>query len=83
MRAYETASMIGVTPPGWGGTELKRYHFLTATVRVHTPFCHNVHAHSVAMMKSYRIIWLISACTYSGKQNDSMRLIKDMRLYGT
>ena len=30
-----------------------------------------------------RIIWLISACAYSGKRNDSMRLIKDMRLYGT
>ena len=27
--------------------------------------------------------WLISACAYSGKRNDSMRLIKDMRLYGT
>ena len=31
----------------------------------------------------YRRIWLISACAYSGKRNDSMRLIKDMRLYGT
>ena len=34
-------------------------------------------------MLLYRIIWLISACAYSGKRNDSMRLIKDMRLYGT
>ena len=31
---------------------------------------------------AYRIIWLISACAYSGKRKDSMRLIKDMRLYG-
>ena len=31
----------------------------------------------------YRRLWLISACAYSGKRNDSMRLIKDMRLYGT
>ena len=30
----------------------------------------------------YRIIWLISACAYSGKRNDSMHLIKDMCLYG-
>ena len=31
----------------------------------------------------YRKLWLISACAYSGKRNDSMRLIKNMRLYGT
>ena len=30
----------------------------------------------------YRKLWLISACAYSGKRNDSMRLIKDMRLCG-
>ena len=34
-------------------------------------------------MHTYRILWLIKACAYSGKRNDSMRLIKDMRLYGT
>ena len=28
----------------------------------------------------YRILWLISACAYTGKRNGSMRLIKDMRL---
>ena len=31
----------------------------------------------------YRRLWLISACAYSGKRNVTMRLIKDMRLYGT
>ena len=31
----------------------------------------------------YRILWSISACTYSGKRNDSMHLIKDTHLYGT
>ena len=32
---------------------------------------------------AYRRLWLISACAYSGKRNDSMRLRKDMCLYGT
>ena len=29
---------------------------------------------------NYHRLWLISACAYSGKWNDSMRLIKDMCL---
>ena len=37
----------------------------------------------IIMLAIYRRLWLISACAYSGKRNDSMRLIKDMRLYGT
>ena len=42
-------------------------------------------AHSTCPLgkANYRRLWLISACAYSGKRNDSMRLIKDMRLYGT
>ena len=32
---------------------------------------------------TYRRLWLISACAYSGKRYVSMRLINDMRLYGT
>ena len=37
----------------------------------------------VKIIIKYRRLWLISACAYSGKRNDSMRLIKDMRLYCT
>ena len=35
------------------------------------------------VLTTYRRLWLISACAYSGKRKVSMRLIKDMRLYGT
>ena len=31
----------------------------------------------------YRKLRLIGAYAYSGERNDSMRLIRDMRLYGT
>ena len=34
----------------------------------------------VTRIVRYRILWLISACAYTGKRNGSMRLIKDMRL---
>ena len=37
-----------------------------------------IHSHN-----DITVNWLISACAYSSKRNDSMRLIKDMRLYGT